>query len=676
MFKIFLAAIVLRNHYFKAFIFFVFASIEIYSQTIFINQSGYKIDGYKAFYTNAETLNYSIYRVDNNSVVNQGILLTTIENDAATGLTLSKGEFSDFNTEGIYYIKISDSLRSDTFSISPNVYEDVLYKTIKGYYFWRCGMELTDQYAGAYKHPGCHLTDGLYHSTTGLSGSKNAGGGWHDAGDYGKYVVNSGISTGTLLMAYEIFPNFFSLDDLNIPESGNGIPDILDEIKYQLEWMLTMQNDDGGVFHKVSTTYFPGFIMPQNDNGSRYIYQVSSTSTADFAAVMAKAYRVFKSFDTTFANRCLNAAEAGAEFLQNNPGIVPPGGFQNPPGTSTGVYGDNNDSDERLWAYCELYVSTNNEDYLNKYTALLSNPFNDEMGWRSVAQMGNISYLFLVNPGDENIKTTLRNALTDYSDNLVFYTQGDGFNAAIKPGEYVWGSNSNILNNAILLILAYKLTNNEEYLRTAQDQFNYVLGTNAHNISFVTGVGKRYPLYIHHRPSAADNITEPVPGYIAGGPNQYLGDPILQSNFTSSTPPALCYIDHLDSYASNEVCLNWNAPLVFVAGYFNAKDYSVGIEMEVANKQSAGFILYQNYPNPFNPITKIKYKIPAIKGETLVTLKVYDILGREIETLINEEKEAGEYEVEFDVFALTSGVYFYRLTANEFSTSHKMIIVK
>ncbi|MGE5859601.1 MAG: glycoside hydrolase family 9 protein, partial [Ignavibacteria bacterium] len=600
------------NALFSACTVIFFLSSEIYSQSIFLKQAGYKGNSYKYFYTDSDEQNFVICRADDGDTVYQENITIKIENDPATGLTLSRGDFSGFNAEGNYYIKISENLISDPFSIAENVFEDVLYKSLKGFYFWRCGTALTQQYAGVYNHEICHADDGIYHSSSGKTGTKNTAGGWHDAGDYGKYVINAGISAGTLLMAYELYPDFFSLDNLNIPESGNGIPDILDEARFELNWLLKMQNDEGGVFHKVTELTFPGFIMPEDNNTDQYIYQVSSAATADFIAVMAKAFRVFKPFDSSFAGSCLAAAELGASYLQSHPDIVPAGGFRNPADTQSGEYGDGYDRDERLWAYSELYLSTANGQYFDDYLILLSQqtPFSSEMSWQNVAQMGNISFIFSEN-GDEDLKTTLGNALISYSESLVADIHNDGFNVSIVPGEYVWGSNAVVLNRAIILILAYELSGYEEYLKAAQYQFNYVLGTNAHNMSFVTGIGVRSPMHIHHRPSAADNISNPVPGYIAGGPNEYLQDNVLSSNFSSTAPPALCYIDNTGSYASNEVCLNWNAPLVFTAGYLNGINYTVGIKDLKENVIPSQFKLYQNYPNPFNPSTRIKYSIPA-----------------------------------------------------------------
>ena len=171
------------------------------------------------------------------------------------------------------------------------LYDDVYKKSLKGYYFQRCGTALLQPHAGVYYHAACHPGDGFYHSSTGQSGFRLTTGGWHDAGDYGKYVVNSGITVGTLLLAYERFPEKFNQDNLNIPESGNGVPDLLDEVRYELEWLLKMQNENGGVYFKITKEQFESFIMPQNDSGIRYIHVLSSTATGNFAAMMARAAR-------------------------------------------------------------------------------------------------------------------------------------------------------------------------------------------------------------------------------------------------------------------------------------------------------------------------------------------------------------------------------------------------
>jgi hypothetical protein len=220
-----------------------------------------------------------------------------------------------------------------------------------------------------------------------------------------------------------------------------------------------------------------------------------------------------------------------------------------------------------------------------------------------------------------------------------------------------------VLNNAILLVAGFELFGAAAYRDVALDQLHYILGVNPYAMSYITGVGTTRPMNPHHRPSGSDGIAEPVPGLLVGGPDQYRDDAILAGRFTSATPPALCYADVQASYASNEICINWNAPLVFVSGYFATASTSTGI-LEQEHLPPSTIQLGQNYPNPFNPSTAISFQLSAL---SYVTLKVYDPLGREVTTLVNAELDAGAYERTFDASALPSGAYFYRLRARPIS---------
>ncbi len=640
-----------------------------------VNQAGYFPNGQKIFFTTTLADSFRVVEKNTNAVSFSGKITLSKANDPATGLTVYKGDFSSFKKPGTYYISVSPSEQSYEFSISDTVFHSVFLSSLKGFYFQRCGQLLHSLFAGIYARAGCHGNDGTYHVTSDSTGYRTVSGGWHDAGDYGKYIVNAGISVGTLLMAYEMFPTRFSNDNLGIFESGNSVPDILDEVRYELNWMLKMQHSSGGVYFKVTREQFEGFVMPSADNGTRYIYQISSTATGDFAAVFARAARIYKSFDQKFSDSCLSVSRRAWEYLQAHPSIVPTGGFKNPPGTATGGYGDGNDSDERLWAAAELFSTTGEKQFNSYYTsqyatgALLSQP----MGWPNVRTMAHLAYLYTQQATASTLKKfELRQSLLDYATSLVNATNSDGFSVSLSTSEYYWGSNSGVLNKAILLILASRENNDASMLNAALAQLNYILGNNAHNISFVTGIGAHHVLHPHHRPSSADGIVEPVPGLLAGGPEQGRSDPVLQAKFSALTPPAMIYTDEEGSYASNEIAINWNAPLVFVAGYFAAEGVSTGIGVR-EQTQPNYFQLHQNYPNPFNPTTKISYQLPV---NNHVSLKVYDSIGREVTTLVNEEQEAGYYSATFNASALASGLYFYNMQAGNLVESRKMMLIK
>ncbi|MGE5437938.1 MAG: glycoside hydrolase family 9 protein [Syntrophothermus sp.] len=651
--------------------------LHLYAGQIFINQEGYLPNLIKKFYTNTYSDSFFVIEKSSGLTFFSGTLTFKTSNDPATGLQIYYGDFTSLTRTGEYFLKTSNGDTSFTFKISNSVYHDAFYKSLKGFYFQRCGTALLTLNAGIYNRLKCHNADGFFHPSSGNSGYLANTGGWHDAGDFGKYVVNAGITVGTLLMALELYPQIFSPDDLNIPESNNGIPDILDEVKYELDWLLKMQSSNGGVYFKLTKEQFEGFIMPSQDSGTRYVYTLSTTATGNFAAVMARAYRLFSLYDTSYANKCLNAAKSAFVYLTQNTSIVPAGGFRNPSGTATGEYGDTDDKDERLWAAAELFESTGaasyNTYYLSHYNeaSLIS-----AMNWNNVRCMANLTYLFGKTTGSSQYtKDAIKTSLISFCNNLLSAANADGFNVTIN--QYSWGSNSDVLNRAIILLLGYKLINTENYLRTALDQFNYTLGTNAHNMSFITGVGDKSVMFPHHRPSGADNIINPVPGLIAGGPDEYLNDPVLQQHYNTNTPPALCYIDDQGSYASNEICINWNAPLVFVAGFFNKYDIT-SINEKKDETLNYKIHLEQNYPNPFNNTTIIKFNLAE---RSYVNFSIYNINGEEVFNKNYNELSAGENTIAWNGVdnygkSISSGVYLCRVEgAGSFDTK-KIVLMK
>jgi len=647
--------------------------------TVTVDQAGYQPGDVKiAFINQAADSFYIVDQRDQRTVLGGVVQLRRLK-DASTGMDLYTADFSTLTQPGRYAVRVPGVGSSYPFRVMEGVYRDLYAKALRSYYYQRCGMELKPLFALQYTHPACHLQDGWYHTSTGLDGQVKGTGGWHDAGDYGKYVVNGGISAGTLLMAYEYFPGRFSADTLKIPESGNGVPDLLDEVRYELAWFLTMQAADGGVHHKLTRTDFEAIIMPHKDTNKRYLMPVSSAATANFAAVMAQAGRIYVPFDAAFADTCTARAERAWSWLEAHPDIFPAGGFRNPDGVVTGQYGDNNDRDERLWAAAELWRTTRSQAchtwYLTHYAGI--NLFSWEMSWGSLAPLAHLAYLFdSGSQADQAVRTTLRTALHKYAGALLQQQEQSGFRYLLKPGEFNWGSNSRALNRAILLVMAAESDGAESWRGAALDQLHYMLGANPHNTSYITGVGVVSVKNPHHRPSWSDNIAAPVPGFIAGGANQNINDDeTLKSAFTSSTPPALCWIDDADSYAANEICINWNAPLVFLAGYFNpeAGASGVGAAPEASPRD---FRLGQNYPNPFNDATVIPFHLENA-GEA--TLQIYNIRGE----LVDEQPlgllASGEQRHLWQARG-PSGLYYYRLRVESetsfLTRTGKMVVVR
>lgn len=488
----------------------------------------------------------------------------------ASAERVSVADFSAFSRPGTYRIKVAGAGMSDRFPIQPGAYRAINAAALKAFYFNRAGIALPAALAGAWARPAGHPdTDVLVHASaasarrpegTRISSPK----GWYDAGDYNKYVVNSGIATYQLLAAWEHFPAFLTAQQVGLPESGNGVPDILNEALWNLEWMLTMQDPhDGGVYHKLTNKRFDGMVMPdQANSGPRYVVRKGTAAALDFAATMAVASRVFKAYEKQWPGlsaRMLAAAEAAWKWSLANPAVV----YNNPPDIGTGEYGDIALDDEWAWAAAELYVSTGKDRY---YTAMRPHLVaNTVPSWSDVRALAWISLAHhrerLTALADRQL---IARRIEELAAGLVSTWQGSAYRLAMRERDFVWGSNAVVLNQAVMLIQAYRLNGKAAYLAAAQSALDYVLGRNPPGYAYVTGFGVRPPMFPHHRPSMADEVAAPVPGFLVGGPQPGQQDRKECKSAYASVLPALSYLDDACSYASNEVAINWNAPLVYV----------------------------------------------------------------------------------------------------------------
>ena len=319
-----------------------YSSTQTKENNININQVGYTPDSKKiaVFRGVTNQTQFKVINADTGAVAYTGNLSSSISNSSANE-TNWQGDFSTVTVPGKYYIECEGLEKSYTFEIGSNVYNNLLTDSIKMLYLQRCGVQVSDPDFG---HAACHNTLATVYGT---DRKIDVSGGWHDAGDYGRYVVPAAKTIADLFYAYQENPAAYG-DSTGIPESGNGTPDILDEARFELEWMLKMQDTNGGVFHKVSCKTFPGYVAPTAETGELFVTPVSSTATADFCASMALAYEFFKQYDPAFANTCKSAAEKAWAWLESNPNYV----LVNPEDIVTGDYADfyKNDKDERSWA--------------------------------------------------------------------------------------------------------------------------------------------------------------------------------------------------------------------------------------------------------------------------------------------------------------------------------------
>lgn len=488
----------------------------------------------------------------------------------ASGETVTSGNFSAVSKPGTYTIQLNTGLSSAPFEIKGGVYGPALDASIKSFYFQRASMAIKEQYGGAWHRASGHPDDlCLYHPSSGKTeGILNSPGGWYDAGDYGKYVVNAAITVGQMLNLLEMVPEAIPGDRLNIPESGNGIPDLLDEIRYELDWVMTMQDEDGGVYHKLTALTFGGFIMPEDYDLDRCIIGKGTFSSLTFAAVMAQAARIYAERDPEFASAALTAAESAWKWAVAHPNFL----FKNPEDVVTGQYGDNDSSDDFYWAAAELLISTGKGMYLNY---LVGNPqaYKHQItnSWMFfIRNMG--FHTLLINRDSFKDETALEFAGDLKKKHLALSDEilekMNSIPYGISIDHFEWGSNSDVLNQAMILCIAHHLSGDQKYLDGAIRNTDYIFGKNATGFSFLTGFGSKQVMNPHHRPSGADGVEAPVPGFILGGPNKDKQDrAAVEYAFDF---PAKAFEDVEASYASNEVCLNWNAPAVFVLGYLQA----------------------------------------------------------------------------------------------------------
>ncbi len=533
-----------------------------------VSQAGYPIEGRKLALVAAAApaRTFEVKEAKGGKTVFQGSLSAPAL-DADSGDRVQVADLSALRTPGTYVLEVPGLGRSFEFPIGADVFARPLYLAMRSFYGQRCGtaVDLGPEFPG-YRYPACHL-EGAFHPSSGKSGPRASAKGWHDAGDYGRYIVNSGITTGSLLWGYEMFTPRLAGLKLDIPESGNDVPDVLDEIRWNLDWMLSLQDEDGGVWHKQTSERFIGFVMPEDDHTISHVIGTgsepykSSCATADFAAVMAVAARVYRPFDQAYADAARVAALRAWDWVSARPDVL----FHNPEGVQTGSYGDGSCADERLWAAAELWRTTADvrfDRYFLENQAALRAAItaDDPPAWPNVAPLAFWAYA-LAAKGDGAVQAGIRREVLAAADAIVTRTAANGYRTSLVTRDYGWGSNGVAANYSLQLLVANALSRDERYLETARDNLYYLMGRNAFSLSWVTRVGANPARHPHHRPSAADANAEPWPGLLAGGPNMKRQDAVMAK--LPELPVARMYVDDEASYATNENAINWNAALVF-----------------------------------------------------------------------------------------------------------------
>ncbi len=572
----------------------VLAQNQPLAETIRLNQVGFYPNAAKIAVVVGDTPGkFQVMTPDLKKTVFTGSLSESRQN-VISGKITRTADFSAFTKPGEYVVVVPGLGHSYPFAIQPNVHRAAAIGAIKGFYYQRTAVELPAKYAGQWARPAGHPDTRVLIHPSAASAGRPAGTmisssrGWYDAGDYNKYIVNSGITMGTLLSLCEDFPDYVKALNTNIPESGNTIPDILDETLWNLRWMLTMQDPaDGGVYHKLTNPSFDGMVMPDKAGSpdrikDRYVVAKSITATLDFAAVMAQAARLLKSYNRELpglADSCLSAAVKAWAWAKANPTVAYNQREMNEkfdPDVVTGGYEDRNAADEWIWAAAELYVTTKDDAY---YTAV--NLFPDtRMPLPSWAQVRSLAYYTLARRsnnltaiGKKDVPM-LKQRLAAMADSLINGADQQAFQTVMGKSarDFIWGSSAEAANQGIALLQAYRLTdspNRSRYLHYALGNLDYLLGRNAVGYSFLTGFGDKTPMHPHHRPSVADGIEAPVPGLLSGGTNANAARQDKCAGYTTTVADEV-YVDADCSYASNEIAINWNAPMVYLTAALEA----------------------------------------------------------------------------------------------------------
>ena len=519
-------------------------------------------------------------------------------------------DFTDLDKEGTYHIEAKDGSESRDFVIGgSDIYSSLLYDSLNYFYQNRSGIEIESDFissgeaselARAAGHPKDMAEIEQTWGYKGSSGSIDVTGGWYDAGDHGKYVVNGGFSLWLMQNQYETavkygFANAYADGTMLLPENTNGTPDLLDEARWEMEWMLRMIVDNGEykgmAYHKAHDEKWTALgIAPADDDMKRIVKPPTTAATLNLAACGAQAARLWKEYDSKFADECLEAAKNAFEAAKKHPDMFAPldesvGG---------GAYGDTDVEDEFCWAVLELFITTGDEDYYDEATEnkfFLDMPQSlgggesvDTVGsfdWGNTGGLATLSAALNPDKFDKGDVEIIHEAIVSAADSFISLEENQGYGVPYGQSTlsyndsdegYIWGSNSFVTDNAIVMAYAYLLTNEDSYLDGAIGGMDYILGRNAMDYSYVTGYGTHAIEYPHHR-YWARQIDETFPkapnGVMCGGPNSGMQDPWVQGSGwkKGEIPPQKCYLDNIEAWSVNECTINWNASLAWLAGF-------------------------------------------------------------------------------------------------------------
>ena len=487
-------------------------------------------------------------------------------------------DFSDLEEVGEYALSVSRYPGiSVSLVIAEHPYRALTRAALRAFFYQRASMPIEEPYAEGYARPAGHPDDHVLVHASAATDERPEGtvisspGGWYDAGDYNKYIVNSGFTMGVWLMAYELNKAYFDTLKLNIPESGSGMPDMLAEALYNIRWMMTMQDTDGGVYHKLTTPNFEKFIRPDQCKQPRYVVLKTTAATLDFAATMALAARVYAPYDPDFCAQAKEAAEMAYVWALENPEIYydqPAMNEEFKPEINTGAYDDFDVQDEFYWAATELYLLTGENTYKQMAKEQCPKVYVPAV-WGNVGELAHLEWL---THGERAFIEPLSIHLASYlkESETVSVFRGPYGN---REEDFFWGCNSEgCCWRGIECLYAYRLTGDAKYRINAERCLNYILGQNSTGYCFVTGFGSKPTSHPHHRLSYS-HPKGTHPGFLAGGPNRERQDAATDGvKYPKNVSADESYLDYQPSYASNEVTINWNVTLFALTAGIDAME--------------------------------------------------------------------------------------------------------
>jgi hypothetical protein len=350
--------------------------------------------------------------------------------------------------------------------------------------------------------------------------------------------------------------------------------------------------------------------------------------------MMAMAGRIYHDYDSVYAADCVTRAEKAWVWAKAHPAIY----FKNPSDVSTGEYGDGNVSDEFIWAAAELFITTKKAEfktYLEGKSSSLD--YYSAPSWPGVQPLASLSLATQPNGLSAAILTSIKNSIISTSNSWL--TQIASNPARIPQFSFSWGSNSGIANMGVGLLYAYILTKDAKYIKGAAECADYLLGKNATGFSFVSSYGSKTPMNFHHRPSSADGIAQPVPGFVSGGPNSGKEDNEKYpfSNLAKS------FVDVVGSYASNEVCINWNSPLTaLLAGVDAVLGDNSAVDFEVQKAVNNPPVLNVSspaYSSSLGSDVPLKVKGTATDADGISKVEIY------VDSRFNGVSATGQFDV-------------------------------